>query len=378
MENVLAAFVTIFLLLFSALTLSAATLSSQDALSVSWQAMQARADLRTRTSLTPIRSQAINDTSVLAFVYRNDGKTRLADFAKWDLIVQYHDSGNPAAYYAEWLPYSAAAPADNQWTVEGIYQDAERKLAEVIEPGIVNPGEELAIQIKLFPPLGIGKTIEASLTTSYGMTATALFTPDAPPVLAANTGLIVAVGGSVTIKNTQLSVTDADDQPGQLVYTVTTAPTQGTLNLGSTFTQLAVDNGALKYSHTGSGNDSFGFTVTDGKTTIGPFTVTITTNQQPVLAANTGLTVPSGQTMSIGNTQLAVTDVDDPASNLVFTVVTSPAHGTLSLGNTFTQAAIDNGLLAYARTGDGGDSFTFTVSDGHSTIGPYTFTIVQP
>src|SRR4030065_86432 len=45
----------------------------------------------------------------------------------------------------------------------------------------------------------------------------------------------------------------------------------------------------------------------------------------------------------------------------------------------FPQADIDNGLLAYSHTGDGSDSFQFTISDGKDTFGPYTFTIsLQP
>jgi hypothetical protein len=374
MENVLAAFVTIFLVLFSVLTFSSAVVKSQDSLSVSWQAMQARADDRARTSLSPFGSQAINTTAVLEFAFRNDGKTRLADFDRWDLIVHYADNADPATYHTAWLPYVENSPADNQWTVEGIYQNARKRTPEEIEPGIVNPGEELIVRVKLASPTGIGKTIQVALSTANGSTATVLFTPDAPPVLATNTGVMVEKGHSVTIQNRQLSVTDEDDQPGDLVYAITTPPAQGSLGAGSTFTQMAVDSDALRYTHTGDGKDSFQFIVSDGKTATGPFTVTIRT----VVMTNIELAVPSGESITIDKAHLAALDPDDSGVNLRFTIVTGPTHGSLSLGSSFTQKDIESGSLTYTRETDGDDSFTFNLSDGTTTLGPYTFSITQP
>ncbi|MCP5144159.1 MAG: DUF4347 domain-containing protein [Gammaproteobacteria bacterium] len=108
-------------------------------------------------------------------------------------------------------------------------------------------------------------------------------------------------------------------------------------------------------------------------------------NDVPVLAANGGITVTEGAATTISNVQLSVTDVDDSAAALDFTLTTVPANGTLSLngaalssGAVFTQADIDNGVLTYAHSGNESvsDSFTFSVSDSAgATTGPATFTI---
>ncbi len=252
------------------------------------------------------------------------------------------------------------------------------RIFEVLEFENVTPGEELVLRLGLDSPIGIGKTIQITLATANGISASMMFTPDAPPVLSANAGLTAAKDGATSITADQLSTTDGDDQPAALVYTITTPPRQGTLNMGTVFTQLAIDNGLLNYTQTGSGPDSFAFTVSDGKTIIGPYTFAITINNPPTLAANVGLAVADGQTAVIDKASLATADPDDQPANLTFTVTTPPQQGTLSLGNTFTQAAIDNGLLSYTRTGSGPDSFTFKVSDGHSTIGSFTLPISEP
>ena len=94
-----------------------------------------------------------------------------------------------------------------------------------------------------------------------------------PPVLVANAGAAVAVGGNTTISDTALSVTDVDNAPSQLIYTVVGLPGVGILSLAgtpvalnSTFTQAQVSAGLLSYQHSGTspGSDAFLFAVTDG------------------------------------------------------------------------------------------------------------------
>ena len=102
-------------------------------------------------------------------------------------------------------------------------------------------------------------------------------------------------------------------------------------------------------------------------------------NDPPVVMTNEGLAISAGGQAAISTTQFQVTDVDNPASELVYTLVTAPSEGTLQLsstplsaGSTLTQADIDGGLLAYQHAGGvaAADSFVFTVSDGSGgTIG---------
>ena len=220
-----------------------------------------------------------------------------------------------------------------------------------------------------------------------------------PPMLATNTGITLHEGGTQRIGNAALRVTDIDQPAQTLTYTIQTSVIHGTLALagltlgvGRTFTQGDIDVGSLNYIHDGSevGLDSFVFSVADGNGgTIGNTTFDITINpinDPPVLATNAGITLDEGGTQGIGNAALRVTDVDVPAQTLTYTIQTNVSHGTLQLvafgtlgvGDSFTQAQIDDDLLSYTHDGSEGrpDSFVFSVSDGDGgTIGNTTFEI---
>ena len=86
------------------------------------------------------------------------------------------------------------------------------------------------------------------------------------PALATNNELSVANGATGTITNSLLVVTDTDNIPGDLAYSVTSGPANGTLSLGAAFTQADIDNRLLSYQHDGGDtlSDSFDFTVSDG------------------------------------------------------------------------------------------------------------------
>jgi len=178
---------------------------------------------------------------------------------------------------------------------------------------------------------------------------------------------------TATIPSANLSATDVDNDLIDLVYTVTTQPQQGTLSLNS-FTQVDIDSSLLQYTHTGTGSDSFEFNITDGQDVIGSYIFSINVSEPPTVDVNLGLSVPTGTSGVIGNSLLSVSDPDDTAAELTYTITTLPTQGSLSK-TLFTQADVDNGLLSYTHVGAGADSFQFTVSDGINTIGPFSFTI---
>jgi hypothetical protein len=89
-------------------------------------------------------------------------------------------------------------------------------------------------------------------------------------------------------------------------------------------------------------------------------------NTPPVIQVNAGLTLSEGSTSTIGPSLLLVTDAEQGASELTFTVVAGPTNGSLSLATGFTQADIDNYSVTYIHNGGETtvDYFTFIVSDG--------------
>lgn len=107
------------------------------------------------------------------------------------------------------------------------------------------------------------------------------------------------------------------------------------------------------------------------------------TNTAPSLATNTGFTVNEGQPVTLANTALSVTDPDNTAGQVTFTVNTVPANGqilkngsALGVGGTFTQDDIDNGRVTYQHNGSEttNDTFDVTATDpgGLNTGGTIT------
>ncbi|MFM6038282.1 MAG: DUF4347 domain-containing protein [Sphaerospermopsis kisseleviana] len=97
----------------------------------------------------------------------------------------------------------------------------------------------------------------------------------AAPVLV-NKSFTVNEGSSIIVTNSMLRTTDADNTDAQLIYTLKSLPTNGTLRLNgvnlalnSKFTQDDINNNRLSYIHNGSETigDSFNFVVVDDATT---------------------------------------------------------------------------------------------------------------
>ena len=217
-----------------------------------------------------------------------------------------------------------------------------------------------------------------------------------PPVVTTNTGITVDEGSSGNqISQSNLETTDIDNTASDLTYTISTAPSHGTLyrsgsplSNGSTFTQDDINNNRITYDHDGSEttSDSFTFDVDDGNggsTGSTVFHITINpVNDPPVLTTNTGKTVDEASTGNIIlQSELETTDPDNTPSELTYTVTVLPTHGTLKLsgspltaGSTFTQADINSNLLTYDHDGSEttSDLFKFTVSDGNGGNIPET------
>jgi hypothetical protein len=92
-------------------------------------------------------------------------------------------------------------------------------------------------------------------------------------------------GSSITITNDYLITYDADDTAANLIYTVTTGPSHGTLLVNGVpvtqFSQQQINEGLVVYQNDGTANsaDSFGFTVDDGKGTASAGTFNIAIRQ---------------------------------------------------------------------------------------------------
>jgi Ca2+-binding RTX toxin-like protein/uncharacterized OB-fold protein len=145
-------------------------------------------------------------------------------------------------------------------------------------------------------------------------------------------------------------------------------------------------NGALDFESADSHNITVLATSSDTSTSSQTFTITVTdVNEAPVITANNGITVLEGSAdTTIASSNLTTTDLEQGTAQIVYTLTELPSSGTLtksgvvlSIGQTFTQANIDAGVIKYSNDGSevANDSFKFTVSDGTNSLGEQTFDI---
>ena len=175
METAVPALILVTLLLVAVLTVAQTYLSSQDALFVAWQEMDERLTKRYKTDLALIQADTLNGGSVVEITVKNEGETKLADYDEWDVVLNYYTEWITKPYRIEYFPYSAGI-GDDQWTVTGIYSDASESMPEVYEPGILNPGEEMVVWVRVNPSVGTGTTNLATVATLNGITASTVFT----------------------------------------------------------------------------------------------------------------------------------------------------------------------------------------------------------
>jgi len=100
----------------------------------------------------------------------NQGQTALARYSRWDVIAQYRSGSTSYLTYLEYTTDNP--PADNQWTVEGIYLPDETP--EVYNLDILDPGEKMKLTIDLKPDIAAGTTGRITISTPNGVTAQCL------------------------------------------------------------------------------------------------------------------------------------------------------------------------------------------------------------
>ena len=172
METAITALIVISLLVLSILMVTERSLSAQASFSESLRQMQDGIEERSRTGVTPIKAETKNSGATVEITLKNTGNAKLADFGRWDVILEYDTGGG---WQTRWYSYSSPASA-NQWTVAGIYLNAATPTAEVFEPNIFNPGEEMVIQVSVSPVVGSSTTNRATIATPNGISASTVFT----------------------------------------------------------------------------------------------------------------------------------------------------------------------------------------------------------
>ncbi|XP_077332215.1 extracellular matrix organizing protein FRAS1 [Lithobates pipiens] len=208
-----------------------------------------------------------------------------------------------------------------------------------------------------------------------------------PPSITANKGLTLDENSWKKITTQQLSATDQDSEPRELLFHITRQPSLGRLeHVGSpgikinSFSQADIESRSIQYIHTSTEEkhaDDFTFTVSDGVNEVSQtFYITINKvdDSLPVVQ-NSGMRVQEGVRKTITEFELKAVDADTEAESVTFTIVQLPRYGVIERSSngqsyrqtsTFTMDDIYQNRISYNHDGSNTlkDRFSFTVSDG--------------
>lgn len=244
-------------------------------------------------------------------------------------------------------------------------------------------GGSLSLKFNLVDPEG-NKLIDQSFFIS-------VLEDHLPPSVVVNKGLVLDENTVKKLTTLQLSASDQDSEPSELIYRLTKQPSLGHLEHVaspgariSTFTQADLASRGIQYVHSSEEEkhaDQFSFTVSDGTNEVAQtFYITIkpVDDSLPLLQVP-GMRVQEGVRKTITEFELKATDADTEAESVVFTVVQAPRHGTIErTGNgqhyrqtsSFTMDDIYQNRISYNHDGSNSlkDRFSFTVADGTNLL----------
>ncbi|MCF6386576.1 Ig-like domain-containing protein [Mycobacterium sp. MBM] len=201
------------------------------------------------------------------------------------------------------------------------------------------------------------QTSDGSATSNTALVTIAVTAVNDAPVAVDDTFTTnedTAVSGNVLTN-------DSDVDGDALTATLVDGPTHGTLTLNA--------DGTFTYTPTANfnGTDSFTYTAGDGTLTDNALvTISITSINDAPVAVGDSFSINEDSILT-GNVLSNDTDAD--GNTLTATLVSGPAHGTLTLNadGTFTYTPTTN----Y----NGTDSFTYTAGDGTATSNTATVTV---
>ena len=175
MGTALTSLIALFLVIGSAMTAVNTVLDSGSDRTLSLAVSNERlvAELETSIGLVSTNAYIDGGSTRVDIVITNDGRRSIASFEEWDVTVRYDPNGAPEETTVH-LSYSTTE-SDNTWTDISFWIDYDNSVAELIEPGSLNPLEEMLMRIRLNPRVSQRSTGEVTVTTPTGLTGTIFF-----------------------------------------------------------------------------------------------------------------------------------------------------------------------------------------------------------
>ena len=176
MANAIIGAIVVAMILLGSATLIGTSLGVAGDLSLTWDEVLKRKGDKSRTELTLITADISGSGTNIDVSIRNSGQSALVDFTSWDAVIRYYDTANNSGLNIKWLEYATSSPPSaNQWEVEGIYADAETKDAEIFEPNIFNPGEEMIVRVNITPAIPVNTDNVVTIGAENGISLSAPF-----------------------------------------------------------------------------------------------------------------------------------------------------------------------------------------------------------
>ncbi len=175
MGTALASLIALFLVIGTTITAVYTVLNTSGDRAMSLAESNERLVAELETSIDLLSSTATADagSTRVDIVITNDGRRSLGSFENWDVTVRYEPAGAPGETVVH-LSYSASE-SDNTWTDASLWLDYGNSVAELIEPGRLNPLEEVLMRVRLNPAVQSATTGEVAVTTPTGVTRTSFF-----------------------------------------------------------------------------------------------------------------------------------------------------------------------------------------------------------
>jgi VCBS repeat-containing protein len=193
--------------------------------------------------------------------------------------------------------------------------------------------------------------------TTSSVAAVTITVNNAP--VANNDNYSMAEGTTLTVGTPGVLANDVGGS-GSLTAILAGGPANGSLNLNA--------DGSFNYTPTNNfvGVDSFTYQATDGQTTSGVATVTITVNKPPT-ANNDIYSIAPGVLLNVASPGVLANDTG--SNSLTAVLVNGPAYGNFNWGG--------DGSFNYQSTNNfaGVDDFTYEATDGQTTSGVATAAI---
>lgn len=176
MPSVILAVFAVALITMSVLVLTSTSLNSAEQISLALDRRVHRNGDADRTDLSLVSADLVATSTNIDVSIRNTGQISLRNFDRWDVLLQYYATSSNSGLNIGWMSYTTSTPsATGEWTVRGPYLDSVSLKAEVYDPNVLNPGEEMIVRVNITPAIPTSTDNVMTIAEPGGVTISAPF-----------------------------------------------------------------------------------------------------------------------------------------------------------------------------------------------------------